>query len=162
MWVWAREELVVSYEKANSYVKAEVLLRESLAEAKDHLGRENPATTAVWARLVRSLLVQKKHTEAEAECREVLAIREKLEPDAWGTFNTQSLLGGILLGEKKYAQAEPLLLAGYEGMKKREKLIPPSAEGRLTEAVERLITLYKEQGKSDQAEMWTSKLAKGR
>ncbi len=27
------------------------------------------------------------------------------------------MLGGALLGQKKYAEAEPLLLKGYEGMK---------------------------------------------
>jgi hypothetical protein len=42
--------------------------------------------------------------------------REKKEPDAWTTFNTKSLLGGALLGRKKCADAEPLLMAGYAGM----------------------------------------------
>jgi len=40
---------------------------------------------------------------------ECLAIRAKKEPDAWTTFNTKSLLGGALLGQKKYGAAEPLL-----------------------------------------------------
>ena len=52
--------------------------------------------------------------------RECLLIREKTEPDAWTTFNTKSLLGGSLLGQKNYSGAEPLLLAGYEGMQERE------------------------------------------
>jgi hypothetical protein len=39
-----------------------------------------------------------------------LAIREKQEPDAWTTCYTQSLLGGALLGQKQYADTEPLLL----------------------------------------------------
>jgi eukaryotic-like serine/threonine-protein kinase len=57
--------------------------------------------------------------------RECLAIREKKEPDAWTTFNGRSQLGGALLGHKRYADAEPLLLKGYEGMKQREDKIPP-------------------------------------
>ena len=48
-----------------------------------------------------------------------------MEPDASWKFNTKSLLGGALLGQKKFAEAEPLLLAGYEGLKLREKTIPP-------------------------------------
>jgi eukaryotic-like serine/threonine-protein kinase len=43
------------------------------------------------------------------------AMREKTEPEAWATFRTQSLLGGALLGQKKYAAAEPLLVQGYRG-----------------------------------------------
>ena len=59
--------------------------------------------------------------------RECLLIREKTEPDAWTTFHTKSLLGGSLLGQKNLPPdaAEPLLLAGYEGMKAREAKIPP-------------------------------------
>lgn len=59
--------------------------------------------------------------------RESLAIREKTQPDAWTTFDSKSLLGGALLGQKKVADAEPLLLAGYEGMKKRENATAPRA-----------------------------------
>ena len=51
---------------------------------------------------------------AEPLLRESLAISAKQAPDAWFTFNTQALLGGALLGQKKYAEAEPLLLRGYE------------------------------------------------
>jgi hypothetical protein len=52
------------------------------------------------------------------------------------------MLGGALLGQKKYADAEPLLLKGYEGMKAREKAIPPPASTCIPEALDRLIELY--------------------
>jgi hypothetical protein len=52
-----------------------------------------------------------------------LTIREQKESDDWLTFNTQTMLGAALLGQKKYAEAERLLLEGYEGMKTREKTI---------------------------------------
>jgi hypothetical protein len=48
-------------------------------------------------------------------------------PGAWMTFHDTALLGGSPLGQKKYAEAEPLLLKGYEGLKAREKAIPPEA-----------------------------------
>ena len=46
------------------------------------------------------------------------------------------MLGCSLLGQKKYADAEPLLKEGYDGMKRREETIPPEAIVRLTEALE--------------------------
>ena len=55
--------------------------------------------------------------------RECVAIREKTHPDVWFTFNSKSLLAGELLGRKKYAEAQLLLLAGYERMKQRAKTI---------------------------------------
>ena len=90
--------------------------------------------------------------------RECLLIREKTEPDAWTTFNTKSLLGGSLLGQKNYAAAEPLLVSGYEGMKEREVKIPPQGKIRLTEALERLVKLYDAWGKTDQAAEWRKTL----
>ena len=52
-------------------------------------------------------------TDAEPVLRECLEIREKSAPEDWTTFSTRSMLGGSLLGQKKYADAEPLLVAGY-------------------------------------------------
>ena len=71
------------------------------------------------------LLLQKKPAEAELKLRECLTIRQKIQPDDWTTFDTKSMLGEALLDQKKFADAEPLLLAGYEGMKQREDTIPP-------------------------------------
>jgi hypothetical protein len=59
------------------------------------------------------LLQQKKYTDAEPIARECLTIRARKDPAAWTTFNTRSPLGGALLEQKKYAEATPLLLAGY-------------------------------------------------
>jgi hypothetical protein len=56
--------------------------------------------------------------------RHCLTQRQQVTPNVWQTFNTQSMLGGALLGPKKYTEAEPLLLKGYEGMKAREQTIP--------------------------------------
>ena len=60
-----------------------------------------------------NLLQQQKWADAEPVLRECLAIREQKQPDAWTTFNTQVDARRRLLGQKKYAEAEPLLL-GYE------------------------------------------------
>jgi hypothetical protein len=107
----------------------------------------------------------KGFAEAEPLLREALIIREKTQPDDWTTFNSQSLLGGALLGQKKYADAEPLLLKGYEGMKAHEKSIPPQGIIRLPEALERLVQLYTywhaaepDQGFDAKAAEWKTKL----
>jgi hypothetical protein len=44
-----------------------------------------------------------------------LAIGSKTQPDARTTSNTRSLLGDTLLGQKKVAEVEPLLLEGHDG-----------------------------------------------
>ena len=92
--------------------------------------------------------------DAESLLRECLAIREKTQPDEWTTFGTKSMLGGALSGQKKYADAEPLLLAGHEGMKQREAKILSLAKVRLAEALERLTLLYEAMEKKDEAAKW--------
>jgi eukaryotic-like serine/threonine-protein kinase len=108
---------------------------------------------------VTLLISQRKFVEAEPLARECLALREKMIPDDWRTFNARSLLGGSLLGQKIYAEAEPLLLSGYEGLKQREDKIPPAGRARPQDALQRLMQLYEETGRPELAAEWKKKLA---
>lgn len=110
--------------------------------------------------MVRALLESGKYVEAEPLARECLALREKQIPDDWRAFNARSMLGGALLGQKKYGEeTEVMLLNGYEGMKQRENTIPPAGRPRLKEALQRLVQLYAETNRPDQAAEWKQKLA---
>jgi hypothetical protein len=71
-----------------------------------------------------------------------------------------SMLGGALLGQKKYAAAESLLLKGYEGMKQREKTIPPPGIIRIPEALDRLIEFSSATNKPDEVKKWRAERAK--
>ena len=98
-------------------------------------------------------------TEAEPVLRECLVFREKAASGDWQTFDTQSLLGGSLLEQKRYAEAEAYLVTGYEGMKQRQNSIPSQDEGRLKEAADRVVQLYEAWGKPDRAAEWRQKLS---
>jgi hypothetical protein len=80
-------------------------------------------------------------------------------PEQWTTFNTRSVLGGALLGQQQNAAAEPLLVAGYEGLKQQAATIPAEDQTRLTEALERLVQLYDATGQQEKAANWRKKLA---
>jgi eukaryotic-like serine/threonine-protein kinase len=69
-----------------------------------------------------------------------------------------SLVGGALLGQGRYAEAEPLIVQGYEGMKARESRIIVPERLRLREAAGRVVRLCKEGNKPDQETAWKSKL----
>jgi serine/threonine protein kinase len=114
----------------------------------------SPALATSLAAYGSNLLKQQKFAEAEAAIRESLAIREKASPDDWTTFNTRSLLGAALAGQQRYADAEPLLVSGYEGMKERAAKIPPAGRVRLAEAQTRLVRLYEAWGKPESAAQW--------
>ena len=70
-----------------------------------------------------------------------------------------SELGGALLGQGRYSEAEPLVVRGYEGIKVGEATIPPPVRFRmLLEAAERVVALYEAWGKPEQAAAWKKRL----
>jgi WD40 repeat protein len=157
---WVRGELLDAYMQAGEADGAAAVLKEMLAEARNVLPKDGPQLAGALAQTGLVLLELKKWAEAEPIIREALAIREKTQPGAWTTFNTQSMLGGALLGQKKYAAAEPLLLKGYEGMKAREKTIPPQASTRIPEALDRLVGLHTATNRPGEAKKWRAERAK--
>jgi tetratricopeptide (TPR) repeat protein len=152
--------LLDGYEKAGKTAEAAKLVTAWLADVRKQLPKDSPELAGMLALFGLSLLQANAFTEAEPLLRECLTIREKIQPDAWTTFNTMSLLGGALLGQKKYAAAEPLLLKGYQGMKQQEKTIPPQGVSRIPEALDRLIEFSTATNKPEQAKKWRAERAK--
>ena len=158
--LWGMNNLASTYALAGELGQSEILYRDLRERLRKGTGPKGDADLVPYAAsgLGATLLKESQYVEAESIVRECLAICEKTQPDAWTTFFTKSLLGGSLLGQKKYADAEPLLLAGYEGMKQREKKIPIQGKFCLTEAVERLVQLYDAWGQKEKADEWRMKL----
>jgi len=150
---WVRRQLLDAYIKGGRNDEAAALAKEMLIEDRAALPAGSPQLAGTLAQVGLSLLKTKNWAEAEAVVREALTIREAREPDDWRTFDTKSRLGGALLGQKKYAQAEPLLKAGYEGMKQRAEKILPQDKLRLGEALDRLIELAEATGNVEDAKM---------
>jgi WD40 repeat protein/serine/threonine protein kinase len=166
------DTLAAAYAETGQFAKAVSIEQEAIAlsqsedEKKDLASRlklyesHSPfREDGALAVLANASLHEGKFAEAEGPARECLTIREIQIPDDWRTFNAQSMLGGSLLGQKKYAEAEPLLLSGYEGMKQREVKIPPEGKVRLNETLQRLAQLYEATQRPDQAVEWRKKLA---
>ena len=150
---------IAAYEEALQFDKAEEWRRKWLAAVKAEAGAASPAYAGELAALGMPLLTQRKWAEAEPLLRECLAVREKVQPDAWTTFNTKSMLGGTLLGQGKYAEAGPLLVAGYEGLKQRERTIPPPGGTRIPEALDRLVDLSAATNRPDDLRKWRAERA---
>jgi hypothetical protein len=151
--------LIACHEQLKQFDQAEPWRRKWLAVVKERSGADSLAYAGELAALGLNLLQQKKSADAEAVLRECLALRQKKAANIWSTFNTQSLLGASLLGQKKYKEAEPLLSEGYEGMKQREKTIPPQGKANLIAAAERLVELYEATGNAAEAKRWRRELA---
>ena len=142
------------------YAEAEPLLRGRAAYWKQQAGAESTEYAARLAELALNLLDQNKPAEADAVLLECLAVCEKKQPDSWLTFSVRSALGGARLGQKRYAEAEPLLLAGYGGMKQQADKAPAFGETRLPATAAWLVELYTALGKPGEAAKWRAERAK--
>jgi tetratricopeptide (TPR) repeat protein len=154
----SRNNLAGTYELIGRLAEAEPLRRDTIARRRKRERPDSPALAGDLEGLGGNLLKQSKWTEAEAVLRECLAIRETKPPDDWSRFHAMSQLGGALLGQDKDAEAEPLIVPGYEGMEAREAKIPMRSKPQLLEAAVRVVQLYEAWGKPEQAKAWKEKL----
>jgi serine/threonine protein kinase/tetratricopeptide (TPR) repeat protein len=150
--------LAMAYQDERQFPPAEPLWRELLAWQRQNEGPQSLAAAGTLIGLGQNLLFQQRHAEAETVLRESLVISEQKQPDNWLTYFTRAEVGGTLAGQKQYAEAEPLLLQGYEGMRQRAAKVPPAHRHRFTEVLERLVQLYDAWGKKDQAAEWQKQL----
>lgn len=151
-----RRQLEIASRKGDQ-VQVELLLQELADSWRRATGADSREYASVRDELGELYLKQGRSADAETLLRAALTIREQKEPDAWTTFHTKSLLGGALALQKHYDGAEPLLIAGYEGMKQRENKIPAQSKPQLSESSERIVQLYESWGKPDKADEWKKK-----
>jgi hypothetical protein len=151
----SRVTLASAYESLGRWSEAEDLYHDVLARRRKTVKPLRTLLADDLAALARNLLNQRRWSEAEPLSRESSAIRTHND---WLRFDAMSLLGGALLGQGRYAEAEPLVVAGYEKMKARESRIAVPERFRMREAAERVIRLYEEWNKPEQATAWKAKV----
>ncbi len=118
------EPLAEVCQRVGKFDRADQLLRallERIGEQKASLGSRNAKANALgW--LALNFLLQKQYDEAEPFARKAIAIDQYEERRR---FYWMSVLGAVLLGQKKYEEAESFLLQGYEGIKQYEATLRP-------------------------------------
>jgi hypothetical protein len=113
---------------------------------------------ATAADLALAYQSQRKFAESEALAREALEFDRKKQPDDWQRFRAESLLDASLAGQKKYVEAELLLVEGYQGMAERKDHIAVPDWYHLDRAREWIVQLYQDWGKPKQAAEWQEKI----
>ena len=142
------------YQRQGKYVLAETYAVEVLGGRRHALGSEHPSTMASAADLALAYISEGKFAQGEPLAREALQFCRKRQPDGWERFRAESLLGACLAGEKKYPEAEPLLLEAYQGMLARKGHIEVSDWYHVNRAQEWIAQLYQAWGKPQEAAKW--------
>ena len=140
------------------------LVRNLLANARRHREKMPVFALGGIGGVGHALLRERDFVEAESFLRVYLDLTAKQPFDDRFRFPAESALGACLLGRKKYAEAEPFLLAAVEGMKadqaKRPGEYKPGSflQQRQTEALGWLVEVYDATGKPDKAAEWRKEL----
>jgi eukaryotic-like serine/threonine-protein kinase len=153
----AMSNLAYLYETHNRYAEALPLELRAQQIAEKQYGPDHRVVIAYTSMVGKDYMGLGKYPKAEPEFRQALASVIKTTPEGWRRYNLESLLGGALLGEKKYAEAEPLLLSGCKGMKQQEATLPVGTKVFLKEDCDRVVPLYRAWGKPREAAAWSAK-----
>jgi hypothetical protein len=164
------------YQLQGRYDKAAPLLEEAQAVCHRLGIDDGPQKASLLGMIGKNRVAEKRCVEAQTHLRQCLQVWEKWLPHGghyWLGLSRQGaarecafakcLLGASLLGQKKYNEAEPLLLEGYEGLtlpqQARDAGPTPFVQRRRAEALGLLVRLYEEWSKPGEAAKWKQKLA---
>jgi serine/threonine protein kinase/tetratricopeptide (TPR) repeat protein len=141
---------------AKDYAGARASLTEADELLRAALGAEHPEIVTVSLNLGDALNRTGDRAAAERKFREAIAIALKTLPEDSPEMNrARSQLGNLLVSDRRFAEAEPLLLAAAAG---RERKL--GRDHRLTKAAAAdVVTMYGAWNKPDKADSWRARAA---
>jgi eukaryotic-like serine/threonine-protein kinase len=135
------------YFAKGEYALAETEYRKALEQMPKFFPPEHFLPISTKGGLGLTLSRLGKPSEGEPLLREALEMRKKVLPENYMIPFTESALGECLLAQKRFAEAEPLLVNGFNGMKAKLG----DRDKRTVEARQRLAKLYEGWGKPELA-----------
>jgi tetratricopeptide (TPR) repeat protein len=147
-------ELAAMYQREGKYALAEGYAAEVLAAERRVLGQEHLDTMGSVANLALAYVSEERFSAAEPLAREAFEFNRRTQPDDPARFRAESVLGASLAGQKGYAEAELLLLEGYQGMVARKAKMGAPEWYYLDRVRDWIIRMYEEWGKPQKAAEW--------
>ena len=141
------------YFRAGRLQEAESMLSQLLEIQRRRLGNDHPDTLNTADHLGVTYLQQQRYEDVELLLGD-LVTPPRDAPDTWYRAQAASILGAALTGEKRYAEAERLLIEGYQGMVARKATIPAANVDPVQRARQWIVQLYEAWGKAERAGEW--------
>jgi non-specific serine/threonine protein kinase/serine/threonine-protein kinase len=154
--------LAVFYVNEGRNAEAEPLATKALEIRQRVLGAEHPDTARSINNLGLLNLNLGRHEQAESLLRTASNAYEKAMPNGWERYNCQSMLGASIAGQKRYQDAEPLMVAAYEALIQRKSSIPLANVPVIDQAGQRVIQLYRDWGKPEKSAEWTRRIERSK
>jgi tetratricopeptide (TPR) repeat protein/tRNA A-37 threonylcarbamoyl transferase component Bud32 len=145
-----------AYRRQGKPERAEPLFA-TVAESRSRaLGARNSSTALAWYSFGQVRIDQQKYAAAEAPLRTALGVFDAI-PESWGRYGSEALLGASLEGQRQYASAEPLLVSGYEGLRRFQKTVPPAERALFAKAERWILQLYRDANRPEKEIEWRSR-----
>jgi hypothetical protein len=152
------DDLALAYFQVQRYADAEPLVVLSLARHRSKSPADDKHVAIRLNLLGACQLLQHKYVEAEKTLQQGLAIWQQQQPQAVRRFDCESMLGAALAAQKKYSEAEPLLVHSADVFKAAAPKLAPAHRPLALAAVQRVIELYDAWGRPEDAARWRQEL----
>ncbi len=157
----AMRNLALAYMAASRWAEAEPVLKDELAIRREQFPVEHADTLAAMCSLAETQIKLGRISEAEALLQACRPVLERTFPGRTVTLNACSLAGEVLLAQKRFSDAEPLLVQSIEQLLARESANPGRGREIYRQAAgDRILQLYEAWGKPDEATRWRKKLSR--
>lgn len=150
--------LALLYVYERKYETAEPIYIKVMDLQRGVLAGDHPRRLASMNDLAALYIRRGKYSAAEPLLREALNGHDQSGTDTWVRYYCRSLLGASLAGQRKYAEAESLLLSGYQGMLQRQTAIPFERRPALSYGAWWIVQLYEAWGRPEKVGQWREKL----
>jgi len=143
--------LALTVEVQGRLEEAQAHFAECLRIARPQLGDDHPRVLEYALNEARVRIARGDGAATESTLRHVLTVRGRLYPAGdWRIAQAQSLLGAALMISRRYAEAEPLMLAADRALQP----VPGVQERERAANRARLVTLYQTLGRPQLADSY--------
>jgi eukaryotic-like serine/threonine-protein kinase len=147
--------LAVTYRELQRLPEALALLERALPARRAALGNEHPEIATTLGEIGRVQLELRQPAAAESRLREAILSHERRNASQGvACLDLKSVLGAVLTAQRRFGEAEPLLLSAYAGLKERESTLISAERASLRLALNGLVELYKANGDAARLHEW--------
>ena len=148
------ERLALIHHSERQYAEAEEVLTKVVEGRQRVLGEGHLETLIALISRGRVRLDRENAVDAEGDFRLALDTFIKTGLEVWQRYSSESFLGTALAAQKKYSAAEPLLIAGHDGMVRFGAAMPASEAHQIEGARRALADLYRATGDQEREAQW--------
>jgi len=141
------------------YSEAETQFTQLIEILDTAVDAQQDSKPAASANLGWTQFHQQKFSAAEETLRDAKRRYVALKSETWERYNTESMLGAVLVASGKYDEAQTLLTNSYSKLLQLQHGQGPASGFTAEQAVgERILTLYTKWGKPLEAQEWRRKI----